>query len=388
LIWKNNGKKWNLIGKDGNIMEKKIQFVDLKKQYEPFKEEILAGISRVLDGMYLFLGENVQSFEKEFADFCNAKHGIGVSDGTTALHLALLAMGIGAGDEVITVPNTFIATVEAIILAGAQPVFVDIDPQTYLVNTEEIESKITHRTKALLPVHLYGQMVDMERMREISDKHGLMILEDACQAHGAEFNGKRPGHLSDAATYSFYFSKNLGAYGEGGFITTNDDELARRLRMMRDHGSERKYYHDLIGMNARPDEIQAVVLRAKLKHLADWTEARRQHAMLYNKLLQGTPVITPKVESNARHVYHLYVIRAPQRDALQAFLREKGIFTGIHYPVPIHMQNAVGYLGLKEGQFANTERVVKEILSLPMFAELSDADIARFASTIKEFYAK
>lgn len=369
-------------------MDSNIQFVDLKKQYAPLKEEILNGISKVFDGMHLFLGENVQALEKEFAAFCNAKHGIGVSDGTTALHIILRALGIGPGDEVITVSHTFIATVEAIILAGARPVFVDIDPQTYLMNPDEVKAKITDHTKALLPVHLYGQMADLEQLRGIADQYGLKIIEDACQAHGAEFKDNHPGSLGDAVAYSFYFSKNLGAYGEGGFITTNDDELARWIHMLRDHGSERKYCHDLIGMNARLDEIQAVVLRAKLKHLADWNEARRQHAALYNKVLEGAPVTTPSVQASARHVYHLYVIRAPERDALQAYLKDHGVFTGIHYPVPTHMQNAIAYLGYKKGDFPYTETAVQEILSLPMFAELSDDDIRRVASTVKDFYAE
>jgi dTDP-4-amino-4,6-dideoxygalactose transaminase len=369
-------------------MPNNIPFVDLKKQYAPLKEEILEGISRVLHGMYLFLGENVQAFEKEYAAFCKAKHGVGVSDGTNALHLILRAMEIGAGDEVITVSNTFIATAEAIILAGAQPIFIEIDPSTYLMDLNEVEAKITSRTRAILPVHLYGQMADMPGLRKIADKHGLKIIEDACQAHGAKYDGQMPGTLGDAAAYSFYFSKNLGAYGEAGFITTNNDELAHRLRMLRDHGSERKYYHDLIGMNARLDEIQAVVLRAKLKHLEDWLEARRQHALMYNQLLEGTPVTTPFESPNARHVYHLYVIRAPERDALQAYLKENGIFTGIHYPVPIHMQRAVSFLGLQEGDFPKTELAVQEILSLPMFAELADEDIVRIVNTIKNFYAE
>ncbi len=363
-----------------------IQFVDLKKQYAPLKEEILAGISQALDGMHLFLGENVQALEKDFSAFCGAKHGIGVSDGTAALHVIMRAMGIGQGDEVITVSHTFIATVEAIILAGATPVFVDIDPQTCLMNLDQVESKITNRTKAILPVSLYGQMVDMPRLRQIADKHGLKLIEDACQAHGAEFKGHRAGSLGDAAAFSFYFSKNLGGYGEGGFITTNDDELAHRVRMIRDHGSERRYYHDLIGMNARLDEVQAVVLRAKLKHLSEWNEARRKHAALYKELFKGTPVVAPVECPEAKHIYHLYVVRVPKRDALQAYLKDKGIFTGIHYPVPIHLQKATEFLGYKQGDLPVTEGVVEEILSLPLFAELEDQQIEYIAKTICEFY--
>lgn len=368
-------------------MDSNIQFVDLKQQYAPLKEEILAGISKVLDGMHLFLGENVQALESEFAEFSGAKHGIGVSDGTAALHVILRALNIGPGDEVITVSNTFIATAEAIILAGAKPVFVDIDPRTYLMDLDLIEAKITPQTRAILPVHLYGQMVDMERVRQIADHHGLKIIEDACQAHGAKFNGYPAGQFGDAVAYSFYFSKNLGGYGEGGFITTNDDELAHRMRMLRDHGSDRKYCHELVGMNARLDEIQAVVLRVKLKHLAGWNETRRQHAALYNQLLKDSPVTLPVVQQGATPVFHLYVIGAPQRDALQAFLKDAGIFTGIHYPIPIHLQNAVSFLGHKENDFPHTEHAVKEILSLPMFAELTENEILRIAGAVKEFYA-
>jgi dTDP-4-amino-4,6-dideoxygalactose transaminase len=368
-------------------MESPIQFVDLKKQYAPLKEEILSGISQVLEGMHLFLGDNVQAFEKEFAAFCGVKHGIGISDGTSALHVILRAMDIGPGDEVITVPNTFIATAEAITMAGASMVLVDIDPATYLMDLDKVEEKITPRTKAIMPVHLYGQMVNMDRLREIADRHGLRIIEDTCQAHGAEFNGRQAAGLGDAAAYSFYFSKNLGAYGEGGFVTTNNDELARKVRMIRDHGSERRYCHDLIGMNARLDEIQAVVLRVKLKHLSEWNSDRRQHADLYRKLLADT-LVTPPVEADgAKHVYHLFVVRAPERDALQAYLKDHGIFTGIHYPIPIHLQNAFAYLGHKAGDFPVTEKAVGEILSLPMFAELTDEEIVRIADTIKEFYA-
>jgi len=368
-------------------MANNIQFVDLKQQYAPLKEEILAGISQVLDGMHLFLGDNVQAFEKEFAAFCGIKHGIGVSDGTSALHVILRALEIGPGDEVITVPNTFIATAEAIALVGATPVFVDVDPETYLMDLNQVEAAITPCTKAVMPVHLYGQMVDMQRLRGIADRHGLKIIEDACQAHGAEFKGMQAGSLGDAVAYSFYFSKNLGGYGEGGFVSTNNDEIARRVRMIRDHGSERRYCHELLGMNARLDEIQAVVLRAKLKHLADWNAARRLHAVLFNQLLQDAPVKTPVEAAAAKHVYHLYVIRAPKRDELQAFLKEQGIFSGIHYPIPIHLQKAFDGLGHAAGDFPVSEKAVSEILSLPMYAELTDEEIVRIADAIKAFYA-
>jgi dTDP-4-amino-4,6-dideoxygalactose transaminase len=363
-----------------------IPLVDLKKQYAPLKDEILTGISRVFDGMQLFLGENVQGLEKEFAKFCGVSFGIGVSDGTDALQIILRAMEIGPGDEVITVSHTFIATVEAILLTGARPVFVDIDPHTYIMDVSQVEAKITPHTKAILPVHLYGQTADMDPLLEIAHRHGLRVIEDACQAHGAQYKGKRAGSLGDAAGFSFYYSKNLGAYGEGGFITTDDPELYRKMRMIRDHGSERRYCHDLIGFNGRLDEIQAVVLRAKLPHLEAWNETRRGHAALYNQLLHDTPAMIPVEYPGNRHVYHLYVIRALRRDELQIFLKERGIFTGIHYPVPNHLQQAMSHLGYKPGDFPVTERVVTEVLSLPMFAELTDAEIENVAGMIKEFY--
>jgi dTDP-4-amino-4,6-dideoxygalactose transaminase len=365
-----------------------IPLVDLRAQYGPLKDEIIRGMEQALEGMHLFLGENVQAIEREFADFSGVKHGIGVSDGTDALQIILRALGIGAGDEVITVSHTFIATAEAIILAGARPVFVDIDPNTYLMDVDQIEAKITPRTKAILPVHLYGQTADMDPIMEIASRHGLKVIEDACQAHGAEYQGRRAGGLGDAAAFSFYFSKNLGAYGEGGFVATNDDELAQRVRMIRDHGSERRYYHDLIGMNARLDELQAVVLRAKLPHLAQWNEARRTRAARYNELLADTPVVTPVVCPENLPVYHLYVIRTAQRDALQAHLKSQGVASGIHYPVPVHLQRALGDLGYRPGDLPVTEQVVAQILSLPMYAELTDEQVQCVTDSIHAFYGQ
>ncbi len=364
-----------------------IPLVDLGKQYRPLKGEILSGMERALEGMHLFLGENVQGIEREFAQFCSVKYGIGVSDGTSALHIILRALGIGAGDEVITVSHTFIATVEAIVLAGARPVFVDIVPETGLMDVSQVESKITPRTKAILPVHLYGQTVDMDPLRQLAAHYGLKIVEDSAQAHGAEYKGCRAGGLGDASGFSFYFSKNLGAYGEGGFIATNDAEIAGKVRMIRDHGSDRRYYHDMLGWNGRLDELQAVVLRAKLPHLADWNSQRRAHAQQYSALLASSPV-TPMVECPGNQaVYHLYVIRAPKRDALQDYLKQQGVASGIHYPVPIHLQNSMGWLGYHAGDLPVTERMVGEILSLPMYAELTEAEIEYVADAIKRFYA-
>lgn len=362
-----------------------IPLVDLCKQYQPLKDEIICGIERTLEGMQLFLGENVQAFEKDFAQFCGVRHGIGVSDGTTALHIILRAMGIGPGDEVITVAHTFIATAEAIVLAGARPIFVDIDPTTYLMDVTQIEAKLTRHTKAILPVHLYGQTVDMDSIWGIARRHGLRVIEDACQAHGALYRGCRAGSLGDAAAFSFYFSKNLGAYGEGGFVATDDDELAHKVRMIRDHGSERRYYNDLIGMNGRLDELQAVVLRAKLPHLDEWNENRRQNAALYSALLRDMPVVTPVERPENRHVYHLYVIRSADREALQAYLKSQGVCIGIHYPVPVHLQRAMINRGYRPGDFPNTERVAGEVISLPMYPELNRTQIRFVTDAIHTF---
>jgi dTDP-4-amino-4,6-dideoxygalactose transaminase len=368
------------------IAPAQIQFVDLKKQYAPLKDDILKGIAKALDGMHLFLGENIQALEREFAEFCGAQYGTGVSDGTTALHLILRALDIGAGDEVITVSHTFIATTEAIMLTGARPVFVDIDPHTFLMDTRQVEEKITAHTKAILPVHLYGQPVDMDVLMDIARRHHLFVVEDACQAHGARYHDFQIGSIGDATAFSFYYSKNLGAYGEGGFISTNNADIHRKVRMLRDHGSETRYHHDLIGFNARPDELQAVILRAKLPHLAVWNLKRRNHAALYNRLLVDTPVLTPEIAPDRKSVFHLYVIRTPQRDALQAYLKEKGVFTGIHYPIPIHLQKATASLGYHPGDLPVTEQVVQEILSLPMYAELEEYEIEYVCNCIQHFF--
>lgn len=363
-----------------------IPLVDLHAQYLPLKKEIFAGFEKVFDSMHLFLGENVQALEKEFAEFCGADYGIGISDGTAALQVALYAMGIGPGDEVITVSHTFIATVEAIVLVGARPVFVDIQPDTCLMDVSKVEEKITPRTKAILPVHLYGQTVDMEPLLEIARKHGLKVIEDACQAHGATYKGRRAGALGDAAAFSFYLSKNLGAYGEGGFITTSDPEIARKVRMIRDHGSERRYFHDLVGFNARLDELQAVVLRAKLHHLEEYNRSRLDHARTYSRLLAGTPARTPAECPENGHVYHLYVVQTPQRDELKAWLWEKGISTGIHYPVPVHLQQSMHFLGYQRGDLPFTEMVAEKILSLPMYPEMTKDQIDTVSGAVCSFF--
>lgn len=369
-----------------NAVAQTIPLVDLHAQYVPLRAEILAAIGGVLDGMQLFLGENVQGFEAEFAEYCGTRYAVGLGSGTEALHLALIACGMGPGDQVITVSHTFIATVEAIYLTGATPVLVDIDPETYTIDVSQIEEKITSNTKAIIPVHLYGQPADMDPILAIAEKHGLVVVEDACQAHGAEYKGKRTGSLGNVGCFSFYFSKNLGAYGEAGICVTNDPEIARHLRMLRDHGSEEKYYHSMMGVNARLDEIQAAILRVKLRRLDEWNDARRSSAYLYNELLIDSPVVTPNEVEYARHVYHLYVIRTSQRDKLQAYLRERGIATGIHYPVPIHLQTAWRRGNHQTESLPITERYAREILSLPMFPEMTAEQVTSVVNAINTFY--
>lgn len=366
-------------------MSTQIPLVDLKANYEPLKDEIRQAWDEVLSGMRLFLGPNVQAFEKEFAGYCGVGQAIGVCDGTNALHLALRACGIGPGDEVITVSHTFIATGEAILLSGAKPVFVDINPQTCTMDVEQIESRITTRTRAILPVHLYGQCAEMDPIMHIARRHGLFVIEDACQAHGATYKGRKAGSMGHLAAFSFYFTKNLGAYGEGGMVTTSNDGLARKVRLLRDHGSETRYYHDELGWNARLDELQAAALRIKLPHLDGWNEKRRGHADLYNQLLASAKLVTPNVAPDRQHIYHLYVIRTAQRDALRAFLNDQGIGTGIHYPVPIHLQNAFKFLDYNPGDLPVTETITGEILTLPMYAELTADQVGTVANAILDF---
>ena len=364
-----------------------IPLVDLRGQYAPLQEEVKAAIADVLDGMNLFLGENVFQLECDFAALCNAKHAVGVGSGTDALYLGLRALGVGPGDEVITVPNTFMATVSAVCMAGAKPVFVDVDPETYLMDTAKIEAAITERTKVLLPVHLYGQPVAMDRVSMLAKEHGLSVLEDARQAHGAEYRGVRTGTLGDAAAFSFYYSKNLGAYGEAGIAVTDSRDLATQLQLLRNHGSSTRYYHSILGINSRLDEIQAAVLRIKLRYLEQWNDARRTLADEYNRRLRGqSGVITPVEAPDAKHVYHLYVIRAQERDELLEWLKQHGVHAGIHYPVPIHLQEAVSELGYGEGDFPVTEKVSKEIISLPIYPELTIADVDYVCQTIGAFY--
>lgn len=348
-----------------------IPFVDLKAQYAGIKDEVNVAIQGVLESCQFTLGSEVAAFEEEFATYCQAQYGIGVNTGTSALHLALLAAGIGPGDEVITVPFTFVATVAAIYYTGAKPVFVDIDPRTFTIDVEAIEGAITERTKAILPVHLYGQPADMDPILDIAKRHGLIVIEDAAQAHGAEYKGKRVGSLGDMGCFSFYPGKNLGAYGEGGMVVTSNAEYTRTIRMLRDWGAEQKYHHVLKGYNFRLEGIQGAVLRVKLRHLETWTEARRAAAAYYDELLADSGVPTPEAMSYARHVYHVYAIRTQQRSEWQQALQAKGIQTGIHYPIPVHLLPAYADLGYSAGDFPHSEQAANEVLSLPMYAELT-----------------
>ena len=361
-----------------------IKFVDLNVQYEAIKKDINKAIQEVLDSGRFVLGEKLELFEKEFAAFCNAPYAVGANNGTSALHLALVASGIGKGDEVITAPNTFIATCEAISYTGAVPKFVDMDQDTYTLDTNKLKKAITGKTKAIMPVHLYGQPADMKQVMEIAEKHNLMVIEDAAQAHGAEHHHRKMP-FSDIGCFSFYPGKNLGAYGEGGMVVTKDKKLLEKMRIYRDHGQEKKNVHKYIGYNYRLEELQAAILRIKLKHLDAWTEMRRKNAKLYNELFEGSDVITPTEKDYNKHVYHLYVIRAKERQKLIEHLSSKGIQTGIHYPVPVHLTEAYADLGCKKGSFPIAEQCADEILSLPMYPELNEEDIKTVVKEIKDF---
>jgi len=348
-----------------------IPFVDLKAQYGSIKGEVNDAIARVLERCEFTLGNEVAAFEEEFSAYCHAKYGIGVNTGTSALHLALLAAGIGPGDEVITTPFTFVATVSAICYTGATPVLVDIDPRAFTIDPTAIESAVTPRTRAIIPIHLYGQPADMDPVLAVAGKHGLVVIEDACQAHGAEYKGRRTGSIGHLGCFSFYPGKNLGAYGEGGMVVTDNPQYARAIRMLRDWGAERKYHHVLKGYNYRLEGIQAAVLRVKLRHLEGWTEARRASAARYDRLLAGSGVPTPSAMSYARHVFHIYAIRTRRRSTWQELLQVQGIHTGIHYPIPVHLLPAFADLGCRAGQFPHAEQAANEVLSLPMYPELT-----------------
>ena len=362
-----------------------ILFVDLKAQHQSIAKELQDAWSRVRDSGRFILGNEVKSFEREFAAYCNARFAIGVGSGTEALHLALWACGIGTGDEVITVSHTFIATALAIHFVGAEPVLVDIDPKTYTMDVTQVERSITPRTKAILPVHLYGHPVDLAPLQDIARRHNLRLIEDACQAHGAEYQGQRLGTFGDVSCFSFYPTKNLGALGDGGIVITNDAALAEKLDLLRNYGQVQKYHHRIPGVNSRLDELQAAILRVKLPHLDDWNAQRREIARWYREQIRSKYVTLPEEAAWAKHVYHLYVVRTPYRDALQKHLSDQGIQTLIHYPVPIHKQQAFAEISARAWHLPETERAANEVLSLPMYPGMTGEQVKQVAMAVNNF---
>lgn len=362
----------------------KIPLVDLRAQYGTIQHEVMAAIEDVLADMQLFLGPQTQAFEQEFADYCGCRYGVGLSTGTDALALALRACNIGPGDEVITVANTFIATVEAIAIVGATPVFVDIDPATYLLDWRQLDQVLTSRTRAILPVHLYGHPVEMRPVLDFAHTHGLRVIEDASQAHGATYKGQRVGSFGDIGCFSFYCSKNLGAYGEAGICVTNNSDLAASLRLLRDHGSRERYQHEILGVNARMDEMQAAVLRVKLKYLNQWNKARQSHASAYTEQLQEVVEALPKVHPWSTHVYYVYVVQVQERERFRHLLEHEGIATGVHYPLPVHLQPACAHYGYARGRLPITEAASEHIVSLPMYPELTSEQIKTVITAVKK----
>ena len=361
----------------------RIPLVDLQAQYRSIKQEIMAAIEDVLEDMQLFLGPHSQAFENEFAQYCGCEYGVGVSTGTDALALALRACDIGNGDEVITVANTFIATVEAIALVGATPVFVDIEPDTYTMDWRQLEQVLTPRTRAIVPVHLYGHPVDMQPVLDFARLHSLRVIEDASQAHGAVYRGERAGSMGDIGCFSFYFSKNLGAYGEAGMCVTNDVRLAETLRKLRDHGSLIRYHHEVLGVNARMDEIQAAILRVKLRYLEQWNAARQAHANFYTEQLRGIVKAVPVVQPGSTHVYYLYVVQVGERERFRKYLEQEGVATGMHYPTPIHLQPACAHYQFARGMLPVTEVVAERIVSLPVYPELTTEQMQTVVNAVK-----
>jgi dTDP-4-amino-4,6-dideoxygalactose transaminase len=364
-----------------------VPFFDLKIQNSRIRKEIDAAVSSVIDSAHFILGPNVAELEKETAAYHGAKFAVGVASGTDALHLALLACGIKENDEVITTPLTFVATAEAISYIGAKPVFVDIDRETFNIDPEDISKKISKRTKAIIPVHLFGQAADMDPIMAIAKQHKLKVIEDSCQAIGAKYGGKHVSTIGDAGCLSFFPTKNLGGFGDGGMVITNDESIYDTVKVLRGHGSRTAYHYDMVGYNSRLDEIQAAVLRIKLKHLENWMDARRKNASLYNKLLSGLVEI-PREQDKARHVYNQYTIKAKERNKLQEFLKSKGIGAMIYYPLALHLQKVYEGLGHKKGSFPVCEKVQDEVLSLPIFPELTEGQITEVAAAVREFFGK
>ncbi len=373
-------RPWSLIDR----IKPLIPFLDLKAQYQQIKPEIDAAILRAVESGQFVQGPEVAAFEQRFASYCNVKHCLAVNSGTSALHLALLAAGVGSGDEVITVSLTFVATTAAILYTGAKPVFVDVDPETWTMDPAAIEAAITPRTKAILPVHLHGLMADMDPITEIARRYGLVVIEDAAQAHGAEYKGRRAGSIGDLGCFSFYPGKNLGAYGEGGAVVTKRSEFAKRISMLRDWGQESKYNHVLPGFNYRMDGIQGAVLNVKMNYIESWTDARRNIAAKYDQLLERHSCGQPSPPAHARHVYHVYAVTLSQRDRVQHALQTAGVGVGIHYPVPVHLQTAYMDLGHRTGDLPVTETLAKRFLSLPIYAELRPEQVAAVAHELEK----
>ncbi len=363
----------------------KIKLVDLDPQYQAIGEEIWSAMKDVVENSAFVLGRHVKAFEDDFAGFCNARFAVGVASGTDALVLAMKALGIGPGDEVITVPNTAFPTAEAITLSGASVVFADINPETFNIDPAVAEKKITRKTRAIIPVHLYGQPAQMDELKELCRDRKLRLIEDAAQAHGAEYKGQRVGAIGDAACFSFYPSKNLGGYGDGGAVVTNDERITEKVRMLRNHGRHEKYLHEIEGYNSRLDALQAAILSVKLKYLDGWSEKRRQHARYYDKLLSSVEeVTTPKILDGVKSVYHVYAIRVKDRDLLRKKLKEENIDTGVHYPVPLHLQPALAYLGLGKGSFPMAEEAASTVLSLPLYPEMTNEQIETVVDAVKQ----
>lgn len=368
----------------------KIPMLDLSEQYASLKEEVMQALDEVMSSSRFILGSEVEKIEQDIAKYSHVKHGIGCGNGSDAIHIALQAAGIGEGDEVITTPFTFFATGGAIVRAGAKPVYIDIDPNNFNMDPSKIEAAITENTKAIIPVHLYGQMADMVKIMEVAKRHNLIVIEDAAQAIGAKQGQYSVGELGHAATYSFFPTKNLGAYGDGGMVVTNYDDIAEKSKIIRVHGSKPKYYHSVMGYNSRLDELQAAVLNVKFPHLDKWSQERAGHAQLYTTLLNekvGDAVKTPQVIEGFHHVFHQYTILTDRRDELQAFLNENGVSSMIYYPVPLHLQPVFEYLGYKEGDMPESEKAAKNALSLPMFPELKEEQQQYVVAKIAEFFA-